>query len=119
MNRPSNILTRLTLVMAIGECISAVVITVEGYAGSVPAFAVLFAALFFTGAWLLRTHRTLVGASLVGFVSLFEIVSYPAWQKHNAFDWVFDSVYLVVSALTLAFAVGVLATHRRTRTARV
>jgi hypothetical protein len=42
MNRPASTLTKLSLVMAIGECISAVAIAVENYADNVPEFAVLF-----------------------------------------------------------------------------
>ncbi len=83
MNRPLSILIKLTLVMAVGECISSVVIAVENYANGVPEFAVLFGALFFTGAWLLCKRRVVAGASLVGVLSLFEIVSFPGWQKHN------------------------------------
>jgi hypothetical protein len=118
MNRPLTVLTRLALVMAIGECISAVVITIENYAGSVPEFAVLFAALFFVGAWLLHRGRAAGGAALVGFLAIFEIVSSPSWQKHNAYDWVSDSVYVVLSAVTLAFAIAVLVSHRRSRPVR-
>ncbi len=118
MNRPVRTLTKLAVVMGVGECISAVAIAVENYADSVPAFAVLFGALFFTGAWLLHKRRILAGASLVGFLTLFEIVSFPGWQKHNTYDWVSDSVYAVLSAVTLAVAVGVLVVHRRTRPVR-
>jgi hypothetical protein len=119
MNRPVTVLTKLAVVMAIGECISAVVITIENYAGSVPEFAVVFAALFFTGAWLLYRGRTVGGALLVGFLTVFEIVSFPSWQKHNAYDWVSGSVYVVLAAITLACAIGVLVTHRRSRPVRI
>jgi len=113
MNRSTNTLTKLALLMAIGECISAVAITIENYKDSVPEFAVLFAALFFTGVWLLRKGRVVAGASLVGFLALFEIVTFPSWQKHNAFDWGFDVVYAVLAAATLVFAVRALVSQRR------
>ena len=113
MNRSLSILTKLTLAMGIGECVSAVVIGVEDYPGSVPEFAVLFGGLFFTGAWLLHRRHTAAGASLVGLLSLFEIVSFPGWQKHNAFDRVSDTVYVVLAAVTLSVAIGALVGHRR------
>lgn len=113
MNRPAGILTRLALVMAVGECISAVVIAVENYADSVPEFAMLFGALFFTGGWLLHKRRIIAGASLVGFLALFEIVSFPAWQKHNTYDWVYDTVYVILAAVTLVVAIRALVGHRR------
>lgn len=108
MNRSTSILTGLALVMAVGECISAVAIVVENYADSAPEFAVVFAALFFTGAWLLRKRRVVTGAALVGLLAVFEIVTFPSWQKHNTYDWVSDIVYLTVAALTLVFAIRAL-----------
>ena len=113
MNRPVTVLTKLAIVLAVGECISAVVIAFENYADSVPGFAVLFGALFFTGAWLLHKHRIVSGASLVGFLALFEIVNFPSWQKHNTYDWISDTVYVVLSAVALALAIRTLVRHRR------
>ncbi len=112
MNRSPSILTKLALVMAVGECISAVVIAVENYADSAPEFAVLFAVLFFVGAWLLYKQRLIVGASLVGLLTVFEIVSFPSWQKHNAYDWVSDVVYAILAAVTLVFAIRTLLGER-------
>jgi hypothetical protein len=117
MNRSPSVLTKLALVMSIGECISSVVIVVENYAGSVPEFAVLFAALFFTGAWLLHRHRVVGGASLVAFLTLFEVISYPSWQKHNTYDWISDTVFVVLAAVTLGFAIRVLVSCLRSRQA--
>jgi Na+/proline symporter len=113
MNRSADILTKLALAMAIGECVSAVAIAVEDYKGSVPAFAVVFAALFFGGFWLLRTRRVVAGACVVGLLSVFEIVSFPGWQKHNSYDWAFDVVYAIVGTVTLVFAVRTLIDQRR------
>lgn len=113
MNRPAGILTRLALVMAVGEFTSAVVIAVEKYAGSAPEFAVLFGVLFFTSGWLLHKRRMVAGASLVGFLALFEIVSFPTWQKHNIYDWVSDTVYVILAAVTLVFAIRALVGHRQ------
>jgi hypothetical protein len=115
MNRSLNLLTKLTLVLAAGECLSAVTITVEDYAGSVPAFAVLFAGLFFTGAWLLHRGRVTAGATLVGLLTLFEIVTFPGWQRQNAYDWVSDTVFAALSVATLVVAVVVPVRRRRLR----
>lgn len=113
MNRSASTLTKLALVMAVGECISAVVIAVENYADAVPEFAVVFAALFFTGAWLLHKQRIVAGAALVGLLTVFEIVTFPSWQKHNTFDWVWDVTYAVIAAVALVFAIRTLISHRR------
>jgi NADH:ubiquinone oxidoreductase subunit 6 (subunit J) len=115
MFRSLNLLTKVTLALAIGECLSAVDIAIEGYAGSAPGFAVLFGLLFFAGAWLLHRRQVVVGASLVGVLALFEIVSFPGWQKHGTFDWVSDTAFVVVSAVALALATIVLVTRRRSR----
>ena len=113
MKGPAGILTKLALAMAVGECISAVAIAVENYADSAPQFAVLFAALFFAGGWLLHKRRIVAGASLVGILALFEIVSFPAWQKHNSYDWLYDTVYVILAAVTLVFAIRALVGHHR------
>ena len=119
MNRSLNLLTKLTLALAVGECLSAVTISVENYAGSVPSFAVLFAGLFFAGAWLLHKGRVTSGATLVGLLTLFEIVSFTGWQKQNTYDWVSDIVFVALSAVTLVLAVVVLVTRRRSRAVSV
>jgi hypothetical protein len=113
MNRSLSLLTKLTLALAVGECLSAVDIAIENYAGSVPAFALLFGAFFFAGAWLLHRRRVIAGASLVGLLTLFEVVSFPGWPKHNTFDWVTDAAFAAVSAVALGLAIIVLVTHRR------
>jgi hypothetical protein len=113
MNRSLTILTWLVVAMAIGEFLSAVVIAVENYAGSVPAFAVLFGVLFSGAAWLLYRGHIVAGAALATFLCLFELVSFPSWQKHNSYDWVSDSLYALLAAVTLGFAITVLVTRRR------
>jgi hypothetical protein len=109
-------LTTLTLVMAIGEFASSVIIAVENYADAQPGFAIAFGALFLVAWWLLRSGRVTVGAGLAGALCLFELVSYPGWPKPTAFDWIGDSVYALIALATLATVISVFVTRRRIRT---
>ena len=90
--RPLRLLTLLSAVLVVGELISAVIIAAEHYHDAQPVFAVVFAVLFGIGFWLLRSGRVGLGNVVVGVLCLFEIVSFPGWQRHNALDWVFQGV---------------------------
>ncbi|HEY3529439.1 MAG TPA: hypothetical protein VGK78_09830 [Nocardioides sp.] len=106
----------LTLVMAIGEFASSVIIAVENYADAQPEFAVAFGGLFLAAWWLLRSGRVTAGGSLAGALCLFELVSYPGWPKPTAFDRVGDTIYAVIALATLATVIAVFVSRRRVRT---
>jgi hypothetical protein len=108
-------LTTLTLVMAIGEFVSSVVIAVENYADAQPEFAVAFGVFFLVAMWLLRSGRVTAGGSLAGLLCLFEVVSYPSWPKPTTFDWVGDTIYVLIALTTLATAIAVFVARRRVR----
>jgi hypothetical protein len=106
-------LTVLSAVLAVGEFISAVIIAVESYRDSFAAGAVLFGLLFLLGAWLLRSGRVTAGAVLVGLMCVFEIVSFPTFQRHNALDWVYQVAYALVALIALVTSIAVLVARRR------
>ena len=106
-------LTVLSIVLAVGEFISAVIIAVENYRDSLPAAGVVFGVLFLIGTWLLRTRRVTAGTVLVGILCLFEVVSFPGWQRHNGLDWAFQTVDVVLALAGLATAVGLFVARRR------
>lgn len=105
----------LTLVMAIGEFASSVIIAVENYADAQPEFAVAFGVLFTVAWWLLRSGRVTAGGTLAGALCLFELVSFPGWPKPTTFDWVGDSVYALIALATLAMVIAVFVARRRVR----
>lgn len=119
-NRLPTVLLVLITALAVGEFISAVIIWRENYPDSQPWFAVLFGALFLVALWLVRSGRVAAGAALSGVLFLFEVISYPSWQKHGALDVATDTVYAVLSLAGLVTAVAVIVTRiaARRRVAR-
>jgi hypothetical protein len=89
----------------------------ENYPGSLPLAAVVFGVFFLIAAWLLRSGRVTAGAIVVGVLCLFEVVSYPGWQKHGALDWTYDTAVGVVALAGLTGAITVLAGRLRRRAA--
>jgi hypothetical protein len=109
-------LTRLTIlsaVLGVGELISAVIIAVENYRDSFVPGAVIFGVLFFVGTWLLRSGRVTAGTVLVGVLCVFEVVSFPSFQRHNALDWIYQVAYVVVALIALGMAVALFVSRRR------
>ncbi|MGZ4507581.1 MAG: hypothetical protein ACXVX0_10030 [Blastococcus sp.] len=106
-------LSIVTLVLAAGEFVSAVIIWREAYADSQPWFAVAFGLLFLAGVALLRAGRAVLGAAATGALCLFELITAPTWQRFSVLDWAFQLAYVAVSLCGLLLAVAVLVTHRR------
>jgi Zn-dependent protease with chaperone function len=106
-------LTILSATLAVGELISAVSIAVENYHDAQPAFAVVFAVLFAIGWWLLRRRHITGGVVLLAVLCLFEVVSYPSWQRHNAYDWISQTVYAAIALAGLGTAVVLFVSRRR------
>lgn len=115
--RTLTVLTTITGVLALGEFGSSVMIWKENYPGSMPLAAVVFGVFFLIATWLLRSGRVRSGAIFAGLLCLFEVISYPGWQKHGALDWTYDSAFALVSVAGLIAAIVVLAARLR-RTAR-
>lgn len=101
----------LTATLAGGEFVSSVLIWRDNYPDSEPWFAVAFGALFLVALWLIRSGRITGGAVLSGVLCLFEVISFPGWQKHGMTDWIFDSVYAVLSLACLLTAIALLASR--------
>lgn len=108
-------LTVLAAVLAVGEFVSAIVITVEHYPDSQPAWAVVFGMLFLIVALLLRSRRTVPGTLMALVLCLFEVVEYPAWTRHNTFDWVSQTIFAILALTGLAVAIALLVTRWRSR----
>jgi hypothetical protein len=79
--RRLTVLTTITGILALGEFGSSVMIWRENYPGSLPLAAVMFGVFFLIAAWLLRSGRVTAGAIAAGVLCLFEVVSFPGWQK--------------------------------------
>ncbi len=115
--RKLTVLTTIAGVLAVGEFGSSIMIWKENYPGSLPLAAVVFGAFFLVATWLLRSGRVMAGAIFTGILCLFEVISYPGWQKHSALDWTTDAVFALVSLAGLIAAITVLAARLRRRAA--
>ena len=89
----------------------------EATDGAGQGAAVVFGVFFLIAAWLLRSGRVRAGAIVAGVLCLFEVVSYPGWQKHGALDWTYDTAFGVVALAGLIGAITVLAGRLRRRAA--
>jgi hypothetical protein len=113
-SRKLTILTALTVLLALGEFGSAVLIGL----GKDPwgaGFSVLFGGLFLVASWLLRSGRVTAGAIFAGILCLFEIIEYPSWHRHGALEWTYQTAYAIVSLAGLMGVIVVLAERRRQR----
>lgn len=113
--RTLTVLTIIAGILAVGEFGSSIMIWQENYPGSLPLAAVVFGVFFLIAAWLMRSGRVLACAVFTGILCLFEVVSFPGWQKHGALDWTTDTVFAVVSLVGLITAIMVLAARLRRR----
>jgi hypothetical protein len=112
-DRKLTVLTTLAAVLAVGEFGSSIIIWQEHRPGSLPLAAVVFAVFFLVATWLLRSGRVRAGAIFAGLLCLFEVVSFPSWQKQGALDWTTDIVFVLVSLAGLIAAITVLAARLR------
>ena len=115
--RKLTVLTTITGILALGEFASSVMIWKENYPGSMPLGAVVFGVFFLIAAWLLRSGRVTAGAIVAGVLCLFEVVTYPGWQKHGALDWTYDTAFGLVALAGVIGAITVLAGRLRRRAA--
>jgi hypothetical protein len=99
--------------LSLGEIGSAVIIWRENYPDAQPLFAVAFAALFLTGAILVRGGRVAGGAVLVGVLCLFELVTFPGWTRHGALDWTYQFGYAALALAGLITTIAVLVSRQR------
>ena len=106
-------LTAVSLALAAGEAVASAVIWREAYPGSAPLLVLAFALPFLLAAGLVRSGRVVAGAVLTGVLCVFQLIEYPGLVRHNAFDWIFQSVFAAVSLSGLVIAVAVLIGHRR------
>jgi hypothetical protein len=114
MNRRKlTVLTALAGMLAVGEFGSSMIIWRENYPGSLPLAAVVFGVFFLIATWLLRSGRVMAGAIFTGLLCVFEVISFPSWQKHGALDWTTDTAFAVVSLAGLIAAIIVLAARLR------
>jgi len=115
--RKLTVLTTIAGLLGLGEFGSAVMIWRENYPGSLPLAAVVFGVFFLIATWLLRSGRVRAGAIFTGILCLFEVISFPSWQKHGALDWTTDTVFALVSLAGLIAAIIVFAARLRRRAA--
>jgi hypothetical protein len=115
--RTLTVLTAITGALAVGEFGSAVIIWLENYPGSFWPAAIVFGGLFLLAAWLLRSGRVTAGAVLAGLLCLFEVVSFAGWTRHNALDWVYQTIFALLSVAGLIAGIAVLAARIRHRAA--
>ncbi len=115
--RKLTVLATIAGVLAVGEFGSSIIIWQENRPGSLPLAAVVFGVFFLIAAWLLRSGRVMAGAIFAGILCLFEVISFPSWQKHGALDWTTDTVFALASLAGLIAAIIVLAARLRRRAA--
>ena len=106
-------LTAASLALAAGEAVASIVIWREAYADSAPLVVLAFALPFLLAAWLARSGRVVAGALITGALCVFQLIEYPGLERHNAFDWIFQSAFAALSLAGLAIAVAAVIVTRR------
>ena len=69
--------------------------------------AAVFSALFLAAAWWTR-RGGIGGPILVAILCVFELQSYPTWDRNGVADWITQSAFAVGSAVCLIVALAVL-----------
>jgi hypothetical protein len=103
-----NVLVYLCILLGAGQVADAPFI-------DAPAFALVFAAMFFIAARVLHSGHLTGGALFAGALSLFEVVNYPGWDKNSVGEWVFTTVFALVALLTLVMCGWSLRDRRRAK----
>lgn len=101
------ILAWLALAGVVGEIATAFII-------EFPAAAIVMAALFLVGWYLLR-RGSLAGVILVGLLWLVELGFLPTYDRDDAADWIIVAVFGILGIAALIAAAGVLLTPRGAR----
>jgi hypothetical protein len=106
-------LTAVSVTLAAGEAVASIVIWREAYADSQPLIVLAFALPFLLAAGLVRSGRVIAGALITGALCVFGLVAYPGLDRHNTFDWIFQSVFAALSLTGLVLAVAAVIATRR------
>ena len=69
--------------------------------------AAVFSVLFLVAAWWTR-RGGIGGPILVAILCVFELQSYPTWDRNGVADWITQSAFAVGSAVCLIVALAVL-----------
>jgi hypothetical protein len=93
------LLGAITLVLLVGEVVSAFFITFV-------AGAVIFACLFGVGALLVR-RGGVAGPLLVAVLCAFEVTDFPFWQRHSTAAVIGQSIFAAVALAGLLVAIAV------------
>jgi hypothetical protein len=72
-----------------------------------PVAAIVFAALFLVG-WFLLRRDGLSGVILVGVLLVIELAAIPFYEREDTDDWIVQGVALVLSLVGIVAAVGAL-----------
>jgi FtsH-binding integral membrane protein len=72
-----------------------------------PVAAIVFAALFLVG-WFLLRRAGVAGVILVGLLSLIELLGLPFYEREDADDWIVQALALVLSVIGVVAAIGAL-----------
>ncbi len=94
------ILAWLAVAGAVGEIATAFII-------EFPAAAVVMAALFLLGWYLLR-RGTLIGVILVGLLWLVELGFLPTYDRDDAADWIIVAVFAILGIAGIVATVALL-----------
>jgi hypothetical protein len=97
---PRRLLGLIALVLAVGEVVSAFLITF-------PAGAVVFACLLTAAALWLR-RGGIGGTLLVAALCAFEVADFPFWQRHSTAATVAQSAFAAISLAELLVAIAVI-----------
>jgi len=95
-----------------GAVAMAVLEIIDAPAIEVPGVAVVFAALFLIGAWLVHKGG-ISGLVLLIVIALIEVVFLPIYERNNAFDWTIQIAVAVASVVCLIGCIGALVVARR------
>jgi hypothetical protein len=94
------VLGAVALVSVVGEVISAFFI-------EVPVAALVVAALFLVG-WFLLRRGGIAGVVLIGLLCLIELLGLAFYEREDADDWVLQILFFGLGAVGVVAAIGTL-----------